>query len=58
MTDDLTRKRPEDPTKININQSWEVKYWCNKFNVTEDELIAAVKAVGVMVEDVKKYLGV
>jgi hypothetical protein len=24
MADDLTRRAPEDPTKINLDQSWEV----------------------------------
>ena len=58
MTDDLKRKSPEDPTKINVNQQWELNYWCNKFNVTESQLKQAVKAVGVMVKDVKKHLGI
>lgn len=57
MSDDLKKKQPEDPSKININQVWEVNYWCNKFGVTETTLKQAVKAVGPMVKDVKKYLG-
>jgi hypothetical protein len=57
MTDNIKRKRPEDPTKINVNQTWEVKYWCNEFGVTEDELKSAVELVGVYVKDVRKYLG-
>lgn len=58
MADDLKRKAPEDPTKINVNQAWELDYWANKFGVTTQRLIAAVKAVGPMVSDVKRYLGV
>ena len=34
MPDDLTRRKPEDPTKINVNQSWEIKYWTKKLGVT------------------------
>ena len=56
MADDLKRTAPEDPKKININQAWEVQYWCKVLGVTEDELREAVEAVGPMVEDVKAYL--
>ena len=56
MSDDLDRTQPEDPNKININQSWEVSYWTKKFGVTETKLKQAVAAVGVMVVDVEKWL--
>ena len=56
MADDLTRRVPEDPTKINVNQSWEVQYWTEKFGVTEQQLKTAVKAVGPLVKDVKRHL--
>lgn len=56
MTDNLKIKAPEDPTKINLNQSWEVSYWTTKFGITEVKLRQAVKAVGVLVVDVKRWL--
>jgi len=43
MSDDLNRIKPEDPTKININQSWELTYWSQKLGVSKQELIRAVK---------------
>lgn len=57
MPDDLTRRKPEDPTKINVNQSWEIEYWTKKLGVTEQQLRTAVNAVGPLVKDVKRYLG-
>jgi hypothetical protein len=57
MSDDLNRKGPEDPKKINIHQSWELKYWASKFNVSEAQIKTAVLSVGVMVVDVKRFLG-
>ena len=57
MSDDLTRVRPEDPKRINVNQPWEVSYWCKVLGCTEAELRAAVQKVGPMVEDVKRKLG-
>lgn len=58
MGDDLNRRAPEDPTKINVDQPWELRYWTDELGVSEQTLIAAVKAVGPMVEDVKRHLGV
>ena len=57
MSDDLNRKGPEDPKKINVHQSWELKYWSEKFNVTEEKIKTAVRNVGVWVVDVKRFLG-
>lgn len=54
---DLNRPAPEDPHRININQPHEVAYWTKKLGVSEQTLRAAVKAVGPMVSDVKRYLG-
>ena len=56
MSDNLRRRQPEDPKKININQSWEVDYWTNALGVSEARLRRAVQAVGVMVSDVRAWL--
>jgi Protein of unknown function (DUF3606) len=56
MPDNLKIKQPEDPTKINIHETWEVNYWTDKFGISAGELIAAVRAVGVSVAAVKAYL--
>lgn len=57
MADDLTIRRPQDPTKINIREEWEVRYWTNKWKITRQQLIDAVKAVGTSVAAVARYLG-
>ena len=57
MSDDLTKRRPQDSSRINIHEPYEVNWWCAEFNCTKAQLEAAVKAVGVMVVDVRKYLG-
>lgn len=41
--DDLTRKGPEDPTKINISQPWEIAYWTKELGISETKLVALVK---------------
>lgn len=57
MSDDLTKRGPPDQTRVNVNEPWEVKWWCSKFGCTEAQLRAAVKAVGVMVVNVRRHLG-
>ena len=56
MPDNQKRTNPEDPTRININQPWEVNYWCSKFGVSKKVLEGAVKAVGISVKKVEKWL--
>lgn len=57
MSDDLSKRRPQDATKVNVNESWELDYWSKEFGVTKERLKEAVKAVGTSVAAVKKYLG-
>ncbi|SQD76525.1 DUF3606 domain-containing protein [Moritella yayanosii] len=56
MSDNLKRKGPEDPKKINLNQSWEITYWTGALSISEAKLREAVAAVGVMVVDVRAWL--
>jgi Protein of unknown function (DUF3606) len=46
MADDKTLKGPQDRSRISLSEDYEVRYWCEKFGVTEEELRAAVKRVG------------
>ena len=45
MKDD-PNKRAADALKVNLSESWEVKYWTKKLGCTDEELAAAVKEVG------------
>ena len=56
MPDDLTRRGPEDPRYINLNQDHEVRHWCLELNCTEKELRDAVSLVGNSARAVKTYL--
>jgi hypothetical protein len=57
MADDPTKRGPADRSRINVNEDHEVRYWCEKWGVSADELKAAVKAVGPMAADVAKRFG-
>ena len=45
-----------DPRRVEIDTPGERAFWCKVLHVTEDELVAAVHAVGTRAQDVKDYL--
>lgn len=47
---------PTDPIRVNVNLDAERAYWCQEFNCTEPELLDAVRAVGDLVPDVRRWL--
>lgn len=57
MPDNLDIKQPQDPHTVNVGQAHEVRYWCDKWNVSEAQLRAAVQAVGPSATAVAKRLG-
>lgn len=56
MADNLDNRGPQDRTRINVNEPWEVEYWTKHFGVTEQRLREAVRAVGPGAEAVRQYL--
>jgi hypothetical protein len=54
--DDKTKIRPQDSTRINLNEDYEVAYWTKKFGVTKQQLQSAVDKAGVSVAAVEKEL--
>ncbi|WP_374371722.1 DUF3606 domain-containing protein [Dongia sp.] len=55
MADDLSKRGPADRARVNVEEEWEVRYWCKEFGCTEGELRMAVVDVGVMAADVRQY---
>lgn len=56
MSDDKSKIRPQDSSKVNVHEPYEVQYWTQKFGCTKAQLEAAVKAVGVSAIAVGKHL--
>lgn len=56
MSENSQDRVPEDLTRININESYELQYWSKKFGCTTDELWDVINTAGVMVKDVAEYL--
>jgi hypothetical protein len=57
MADDLSKKGSQDRGRINTHEDREVRYWSEKWKVSDDELLRAVHKVGPMVNDVARELG-
>ncbi|MBU17978.1 MAG: DUF3606 domain-containing protein [Chloroflexi bacterium] len=56
MADDKTKSGGQDRNRISLTEDYEVRDWAKKFNVTPDELRAAVKAVGNDASKVQEHL--
>ena len=57
MADNLKERGPQDRSRINVNESWELQYWTKELGVTEEQLRSAVKTAGPSAEAVRKQLG-
>lgn len=56
MVDDLSNRGPQDRSRVNLSEDWEVQYWTKKFCVTKQQLSDAEKAVGSSADAVQKQL--
>ncbi|MDH0090262.1 MAG: DUF3606 domain-containing protein [Achromobacter mucicolens] len=57
MSDDLSKRGPQDRSRINVNEPHELRYWTQALGVTESQLREAVKAVGPSATAVREHLG-
>ena len=55
MSDD-TSKTGADRKRINVNEDYELRNWSKSLDVTPDQLVAAVSAVGDSAEAVREHL--
>jgi hypothetical protein len=58
MSDNLKIRQPLDAKKVNVHEQWELSYWTKQLGVSAERLKQAVQAVGPMVADVKRHLGI
>ncbi|MEN5158602.1 MULTISPECIES: DUF3606 domain-containing protein [Achromobacter] len=57
MSDDLSKRGPQDRSRINVNEPHELRYWTQALGVTEAQLREAVKTVGPSATAVREHLG-
>ncbi|MEA3060574.1 MAG: hypothetical protein QOJ94_355 [Sphingomonadales bacterium] len=56
MGDDLSNRGPQDRSRVNVNEPWELRYWTQHFGVSEQQLRNAVSQVGVSRDAVERHL--
>jgi len=56
MPDNRSLRQPQDGSRVNVNEDYEVQYWTKKFDCSKEELVRAVNAVGVSAEKVEQFL--
>jgi hypothetical protein len=56
MADDRNIRGPQDRSRINTEQDYEMRYWTRELNVSEDELRRAVQSVGSSADKVREHL--
>jgi hypothetical protein len=54
MSDNLQDRGPQDRSRINLDQAYEVRYWSKQLGCTEDELREAVRKVGNSADAVRR----
>jgi len=56
MSDNTNNRGPQDRSKINLSEEWEMQYWTEKLGVSKEALERAVSAVGSGADKVEAYL--
>ncbi|MBI6855931.1 DUF3606 domain-containing protein [Pseudomonas cichorii] len=56
MPDNKHLTHPQDAIRIDVNDPDEVRNWTKSLGCTEDQLKAAVEAVGTYADDVREFL--
>jgi hypothetical protein len=57
MGDDPKQRGPQDRSRVNVEQDYELQYWSQKFGVSGDTLRDAVRQVGPSADAVARHLG-
>jgi len=57
MADDTTNRGPQDRSRINLSEDYEVRYWTKELGVSKDELARLVQQHGNSAEKVRQELG-
>ncbi len=56
MADNLQSAGPQDRSRINVHEEWELRYWTQELGVSKERLAELVKEVGPSVSAVRQRL--
>ena len=49
-------RAPQDVSRVNLGEEWEIRWWCDKFGCTETVLRRAYDTVGPSAADIGRSL--
>jgi hypothetical protein len=53
---DKEARTPANTSEVNLDEEWEVRYWCERFDVDEGTLRTCVMEVGPRMVDIEQRL--
>jgi hypothetical protein len=56
MATDNVNARKEEKENINVHDPFELRYWSNRFGVTKELILEAVREAGDSKDEITKYL--
>lgn len=56
MRDRIQRRVPEDRSRVELHEQWQITYWTITLQTTQDRLVRAVREVGSNVDNVRLWL--
>jgi len=56
VSDDKTKRRPQDSSRVSLTEPYEVEYWTKKFNVSKEKLGLLVMKHGNSVKKIEEAL--
>ncbi|NUQ28729.1 MAG: DUF3606 domain-containing protein [Acidobacteriaceae bacterium] len=56
MADNLKHRGPQDRSRINVNEDWEVRWWTKELGVSEQRLRELVRQHGVAASTIREIL--
>jgi hypothetical protein len=57
MADNLSKRAPQDSSRINLSEDYEVRYWTQELGVSADELKRLVAQHGNSANKIRQALG-
>jgi hypothetical protein len=54
MLDNKSNRGPQDRSRINLNEDYEVRYWCREFRIAPDQLRELVQQLGNSAETIRE----
>lgn len=57
MADDRAKRGPQDRSRVNTSEDYELRYWSEKWGVSPEQVKAAVAKVGNSADAVARQLG-